>query len=106
MIIAHSKTFVMIKDENKQPCVLEYSEEQKCWHINTGEHEITSNGYEPLAMGSMHTIVNLKRLVDARLEEGVTRLADIRETLWETLWEYAELLPDVRYCVEPKKRKK
>jgi len=95
----------MIKDINKKPCVLEYSEEQECWHINTGGNEIASNGYEPLAMGSMNGIRNLKTLVDSRLDNSVTSLAEVREVLWNTLWEYAKLLPDVRYCCEPKEKK-
>lgn len=96
----------MINDLKKKPCVLEYSEEQKCWHINTGGNEIASNGYEPLAMGSMVGVRNLKRLVDSRLDKSVTNLAQVREVLWQTLWDYAKLLPDVRYCVKPNKKTK
>ena len=94
----------MIKDIDKQPCVLEYSEQQKCWHINDGGNELCSNGYEPLATGSMHGVINLKRLVDARLDGDTTSLAEVREVLWKTLWDFAEMLPDVRYCIEPKKK--
>jgi len=94
----------MIKDINKKPCVLEYSEEQKCWHINSGGNEVCSNGYEPLAMGSMHGVRNLKSLVDSRLDTNVTSLADVREVVFNTMWEYARLLPDVRYCVELKEK--
>lgn len=92
----------MIKDIDKKPCVLEYSEEQKCWHINTGGHEIASNGYEPLAMGSHVSIRNLKKLIDTRGKFDATTLSDVRQLVWDVIWDHAKLLRDVRYVVPPK----
>ena len=91
----------MISDLNRKPCILENSEEQECWHINTGGSEVCSNGYEPLAMGSYERVLNLKDLVGARLGDK-TKLSEVREVLWDTLWQYANVLPDVRYVVPSK----
>lgn len=94
----------MIKDIDKNPCVLEYSEEQKCWHINNGGNELCSNGYEPLAMGSYVSIINLKKLIDVRGDTDVATLSDARQLVWDVIWDHAKILRDVRYCVPLKEK--
>lgn len=82
---------------DNKPCILEYSEEQNAWHHNTGGNEIASNGYQPMAVGSVRGICNLTRIVHER--EGNQRLStkEANDLVFRCIYDFTELLPDVHY---------
>lgn len=93
-----------MSDINRMPCVLEYSEKQGAWHHNTGGNEIASNGYEPMAVGSVRSISNLTRIVHEREGNQQLNKHEASDLVFRSIYDFAELLPDVRYIPLKDKR--